>query len=135
MSKETFDINQKAIIVRGDIELDDQKKRLLFIVDTGTQETLISEKAIRAMGYTLVDSIEDVPIRTINGSGTAYRYIIESITALGITRRNMKIMSHPMPIDAGVDGLLGLDFFENTRLTIDFKLAEIIVDSRYTLEN
>ena len=128
MTKETFDLNQKAIIVRVDVELDYQKKRLLFLVDTGTQETLISEKAIRAMGYTPVDSIEDVPIRTINGSGTAYRYIIESITAIGITRQNIKVMSHPMPIDAGVDGLLGLDFFENTRLTIDFKTAEITVE-------
>ena len=127
MRKEKFDINQKAIIIPVFVEIDDQTNRYDFIVDTGTPETLISEMALRAMGYTRVDSIEDVPIQTVGGRATAYRYVIDSITALGVTRRNMKIISHQMPSGSGAYGLLGLDFFEDKELTINFKKAEITV--------
>ena len=129
MTKEKFDLRQKAIIVSVDVEIDGMVKDFPFIVDTGSPETLICEKAIRAMGCTHVDSIEDVPIQTVGGGAMAYRYIIERMSALGVTKRNLKIISHPMPSGSGAYGLLGLDFFENTRLIIDFKTAEIIVDS------
>ena len=128
MTKETFDLRQKAIIVSVDVEIDGMVKDFPFIVDTGSPETLICEKAIRTLGCTPANSIEDVPLQTIGGSATAYRYIIESISALGLTRCNIKVISHPMPSGSGAYGLLGLDFFENTRLTIDFKTAEIIVE-------
>ena len=42
--------------------------------------------------------------------------------------RDFNILEHPMPEDAGADGLLGLDFFENTSLTIDFILSEIGIE-------
>ena len=129
MTKETFDKKLKAIIVSVDVEIDGMIKNLPFILDTGSPETLICEKMLREMGYTRVDSIEDVPIQTVGGGAMAYRYIIESITALGLTKRNIKVISHAMPSGSGAYGLLGLDFFENTRLTIDFKLAEIIVEN------
>jgi len=128
MTKEKFELEQRAIIIPVYVEIDGIINELEFIVDTGTPETLICEKAIRLMGYTPVDSIEDVSIQTVGGAAKAYRYIIDSIMSIGITKRNIKVISHKMPEDAGVDGLLGLDFFENTRLIIDFKTAEIIVE-------
>ena len=80
MTKETFDIKQKAIVVSVDVELDGMIKDFPFIVD------------------------------------------------IGLTRCNFKVISHPMPSGSGAYGLLGLDFFENTKLTIDFKTAEITVE-------
>ena len=127
MSKEKFDINQQAVIVPVVVEADGIKSAMEFLVDTGTWETLISEKAIRSLGYTPVDSIEDIKIQTVVGAGMAYRYVIESISALGLTRSNIKIMSLHVQSGAGVDGLLGLDFFQNTELNIDFKRAVISV--------
>ena len=50
------------------------------------------------------------------------------MTALGVSKKDLKVISHPMPSGSGAYGLLGLDFFENTKLTIDFKTAEIIVE-------
>ena len=127
MTKEKFDKTQRAIIIPVDVEADGIMSDFQFIVDTGSQETLISEKAMRQLGYTRVDSLIDVPIQTVDGSATAYRYQIESITALGLTRRNVNVISHEMPPGSGVDGLLGFDFFEDTKLIIDFKTAEISV--------
>ena len=127
MSKVEFDISQKAIIVSVAVEADGITSDLDFILDTGSPETLISDKAIRMIGYTPVDSFEDVPVHTVSGSATAYRYVIDNITALGVSRKGIKVISMQMPAGSGAHGLLGLDFFENTRLTIDFKTAEIIV--------
>ena len=128
MTKEKFDINKRAVIVSVEVEADGITSELDFIVDTGSPETLFSEKAIRIIGYTTVDSFEEVPIQTVSGSSKAYRYVIDKMSALGITKQNIKIISHPMPAGSGAYGLLGLDFFENTRLIIDFKTAEIIVE-------
>ena len=127
MRKEKFNIEDKAVIVKVFVEADGITNELDLIVDTWTQETLISEKAIRAMGYVRANSIADITIKSVGGSATAYRYIIDSIEALGVRRSKFTVISHPMPKGAGVDGLLGLDFFENTELTIDFKRAEIRV--------
>ena len=128
MNKEKFDKKQKAIIVSVAIEIDEIAGELDFIVDTGSPETLISDKAMRLMGCTPVNSFDDVPIQTVSGGATAYRYMIDNISALGVSRQNLKILSLPMPSGSGAHGLLGLDFFENTRLTIDFKTEEIIVE-------
>ena len=130
MTKETFDIEQKAVIVQVTVEVDGLVNRLDFIVDTGSYETLLCEKTIRMIGYTPVDSIEDVQIQTVSGSGKAYRYEIEKISALGVCWRNFKVISHQMPSGSGSHGLLGLDFFKNTRLTIDFDDEEIIVEHK-----
>ena len=45
--------------------------------------------------------------------------------AIGLIRRNFKVISRSLPIGLGIDGLLGLNFFQNKELTIDFKLSEI----------
>ena len=128
MKKEKFDITQKAIIVPVDVEVDFLKRRFKFLVDTGTQYTIIDEEAARAMWLVRGNCEREVTIRTVTGSGAAYEYKIDGIEALGITRRDFHIMEHPMPEDAGADGLLGLNFFDNTVLSIDFNTAEISVD-------
>ena len=45
--------------------------------------------------------------------------------ALGLIRRNFRIISRSLPIGLGIDGLLGTNFFRNQELIIDFKKSEI----------
>ena len=127
MKKETFNLEDKLITLSVIVEADYITKDFKFIVDTGTKYTIIDEDAARAMWLARGNS-KEVPIRTGTGSGTAYEYKIDAITALGVTKRDFHILEHPMPEDAGADGLLGLDFFENTSLTIDFILSEIGIE-------
>ena len=124
MSKKKFDKNQSAIIVPVSVEAGGITSDFEFVVGTGSVETLITEKALKAMGYTPEDSVE----KEQTERGIIYRYIVDSITAIGITRRNVKVKAQQMPNGSGVYGLLGLDFFENTRLTINFKEGEIMVE-------
>ena len=58
-------------------------------------------------------------------TGSAVEFLpvvpILRISALGQTRRDFTILGHTLPPSAGIDGLLGLDFFRGTRLAIDFR--------------
>ena len=127
MKKETFNLEGKLITLSVIVEADCITKDFRFIVDTGTKSTIIDEDAARAMWLTRANS-KEVQIRGVTGSGTAYEHRIDAISALGVTKRDFNILEHPMPEDAGADGLLGLDFFENTSLTIDFILSEIGIE-------
>ena len=119
MRKEKFDLDDKLITVSVIVEADYISKDFRFIVDTGTKYSIMSARAAKAMWLTRANS-KEVQIRGVTGSRTAYEHKIDAITALGVKKRNFHILEHPMPEDAGADGLLGLDFFENTKLNIDF---------------
>ena len=125
MSGEAFDLSQQAIIVPAVVEVDGITRDLKLLVDTGTYETLLCETAIRLFWLTPASSIEKTPIRTLTSSDDAYRYQIDSITALGVEKRKINVISYLMPRNAGVDGLLGLDFFLDRKLLIDFILSKI----------
>ncbi len=38
-----------------------------------------------------------------------------------------QVSCHTLPPSAGVDGLLGLDFFRGERLTVDFRTGRLIL--------
>lgn len=65
------------------------------------------------------------------GSGVEYapRLVVSKLRAPGHTNRNIAILGHTLPPSAGVDGLLGLDFFRGRILTINFKSGVLELDS------
>jgi predicted aspartyl protease len=96
-----------------------------FAVDTGATMTLISDDAMKKMGYTKADSVRTTQTITASKTETVYEYNLDNIMAIGLVRRNFKVISRSLPIGLGIDGLLGLKFFKDKELTIDFKLSEI----------
>jgi predicted aspartyl protease len=49
---------------------------------------------------------------------------VAEIGALGIRRSSFEIVAHALP-EPGIDGLLGLDFLRDHKLTIDFVNGEL----------
>jgi hypothetical protein len=45
---------------------------------------------------------------------------VTRIGALGKERTNFQVIAHTLPPSAGVDGLPGLDFLREGRLSVDF---------------
>ena len=43
------------------------------------------------------------------------------LEAFGLPKRNVAVRVHPLPVGTRFAGLLGLDFFRDTRLSIDFR--------------
>jgi len=80
---------------------------------------------MNALGYKQQDSIGATQTITASKRETVYEYSIDNIMAIGLIRRNFKVISRSLPAGLGIDGLLGLNFFKDKELTIDFKLSEI----------
>jgi hypothetical protein len=77
------------------------------------------------VGYKKTDCIRTIETLTASKRETAYEFVVNHIRAIGLIRHNFKVISRPLPIGLGIDGLLGLNFFKNKELTIDFKSSEI----------
>ena len=61
--------------------------------------------------------------RIVTGSGIEYapRTTVRSATAIGQRVANLDVLCHDLPPESGVDGLLGLNFFRQFKLTIRFR--------------
>ena len=121
----TFDRKQPLVIVEVTVKVNGKLKVFYFAVDTGATITLVSDDAMQKMGYTKADSLRITQTITASKTETVYEYSLDNISAIGLIRRNFKVISRSLPIGLGIDGLLGLNFFKHKELTIDFRLSEI----------
>lgn len=78
-----------------------------------------------AIGYDPALAADRVQVTTGSGVEFAPRVELQRRTALGQERFGFPVLSHTLPPSAGVDGLLGLDFFRGLCLTIDFRAGQL----------
>ena len=100
------------------------KHTFKMILDTGASYTIIDVTALYMSGYSIGKNLEKDEVETANGIVEVGILNVDKLTALGHTVRNIPIrvydfFAHGILTD--YDGLLGLDFFENTVLRIDMK--------------
>jgi hypothetical protein len=94
-------------------------------LDTGCYRTSIATKILVYLGFD-PDQSKDI-VRVTMGSGIVEvkRLEIDGIETLGETREPFLVVSHTLPPTASVDGVLGLDFFQDRNLQIDFREGKI----------
>ena len=109
------------VIVPATVKVGDKLKRLYLAVDTCASITLIDSDVMKSIGYTKANSTDTTHTVTASRTETVYEYSLGNIMALGLIRRNFKVISRSLPIGLGIDGLLGLNFFKHKELTIDFR--------------
>ncbi len=97
-------------------------------VDTGATRTLINWDVVVFLGYDPAASAERVQITTGSGVEFVPRVRLERIQGLGTEHRDFEVLCHTLPPSASVDGLLGLDFFRNKKLTLDFTKGVISIE-------
>ncbi len=102
--------------------------RARLALDTGATQTMISRDLATFIGYNLGAGGRTVQLITASGEETATVVTIQRVEALEHQMRNMPILCHDLPTGTPFDGLLGLDFFRNQRLTIDFREGLITLD-------
>ena len=120
-----FDKKLPLIVVPVSIKIGNIIKDFKFAVDTGASVSLIDIDMLCSIGYKKENCIRTIQTITASKSEKAYEFKIDNISAIGLIRHNFKVISRTLPIGLGIDGLLGLNFFKNKELTIDFKLSEI----------
>ena len=89
-------------------------------LDTGASQTLINWDIAILLGYDPAAVRKRVKIATASGLEFAPKMTVTKIQALGVVKNNFSLLCHTLPQSTNVEGLLGLDFFRNTVLKLDF---------------
>jgi predicted aspartyl protease len=121
----SFDPGQGLILVRAEIWGPDGSGVLRLALDTGATGTLVNAAMLVAIGYDPGLASDRVQVTTGSGIEFLPRVVLDRVSALGQQRRAFPVLAHTLPPSAGVDGLLGLDFFLGQSLTIDFRSARV----------
>jgi predicted aspartyl protease len=97
-------------------------------LDTGATGSVVNWDVIVLLGYDPAIVSERVQMTTGSGVEFVPRIMIEKIEAIREERQNFPALCHTMPPSTTVDGVLGLDFFRDRRLVLDFRAGLVIVD-------
>jgi predicted aspartyl protease len=122
-----FDFNPKLhlIIVEAVVHGPRAKQVARLAVDTGATTTLIGTSFLLERGCDPSLASEHVSINTASGLELLPLVQVNQLNALGSERQSFPVLAHNLPPTSSVDGLLGLDFFRNLSLTIDFRAGTI----------
>jgi len=117
----TYDPAASAIVVDLLLESADGASFLLVsvVLDTGASFTIVAADVLAQLGYDPANP-QLKRQRIVTGSGIEYAPCIpvRSATAIGQKVTHLEVLCHDLPAESRVDGLLGLNFLRNFKLTI-----------------
>jgi Aspartyl protease len=121
MNEFEFSLENQDSLIRIDAQIG--KSDFSLALDTGATHTVIDLTVMLMNGYRLDDVIRTVEFETAKGSIEAYIFKVKKLKALGRVMYDIEISSYDFignNVIFDIDGVLGLDFFKNTSLKIDF---------------
>jgi hypothetical protein len=126
--KFNFSIDEDHNVILVDAKLNGFSTRLLL--DTGASNTVMDLTTLLSTGFHFKDSIDKIKIETAKGIVEAEVFVVKQLESLGITQQKYAVTAYDF-IGNGIisefDGVLGLDFFENNKICIDFVNNEITI--------
>jgi clan AA aspartic protease (TIGR02281 family) len=96
-----------------------------FVVDTGATYTSISRDMAKQMGIDLVNC-EHIVITTANGRIEVPKVLIKRLDVKGLEAKNVEATVIDIHKGASFNGLLGLSFIKQFKLTIDANAGRLI---------
>jgi len=97
-------------------------------LDTGASRTLISPKLLAFVGCPIPTDAAGLVVTTGSRREIMPKVVVSGVTALGHAVRNFQVLAHQLPASTSVHGLLGLDFFHDCRLEINFRAGTIVLE-------
>jgi predicted aspartyl protease len=122
-----FDLSDGLIAVSARIHGPAGWTDLRLALDTGATVSVISREWLSLIGYE-VEQAATLSILTGSGRETALQITLDRIESLDMGKIAFPVLAYTLPTDTTVDGVLGIDFFEDCRLTIDFRDNTIEVE-------
>ena len=120
-----FNPQHGLVMVRAAVDGPSGSAVFRLALDTGATGTVINVGMLVALGYDPALAPDRIQITTGSGVEFAPRVTLDKITALGQERTDFPVLGHTLPPSAGIDGLLGLDFFRGQSLTVDFRTGQV----------
>ncbi len=121
----SFNAKRGLIIVQVEVSGPSGSAILSLALDTGATATLINQSRLMQVGYDPAAQPDRLQITTGSGVEFVPRVTVSKINTLGRDRTSFPVLGHTLPPSAGVDGLLGLDFFRGQELIVNFRTGEI----------
>ena len=128
MHKQKFELTYPDSLIILPCIVSDEEVSLAL--DTGASHTVIDLTKLLIAGYKISDSLRTEIFETAKGAVEAFVFKVDKFYALGTTVKNIEICSYDFlgnNVLSEIDGVLGLDFFRNTDLRINFKKSEIFL--------
>ncbi|MBI3249085.1 MAG: retropepsin-like domain-containing protein [Deltaproteobacteria bacterium] len=122
-----FDSQQGLIMVRAELWGPAGSIVLRLALDTGATGTVVNIGMLVTIGYDPALVPDRIQVTTGSGVEFVPRVTLDKITALGQERTDFPVLGHTVPPSAGIDGLLGLDFFRGQSLTLDFRTGQVML--------
>lgn len=121
----SFDPHGRAIRVRVKLFGPDRTVDLELALDTGATHTVVRHGALVEAGYDADDALDLVVTGTPQGVMEIPRIVVRRLRALGRETLRLPVLAYDLPPEIALDGLLGLDFLRDRRLTLDFRTGWI----------
>jgi predicted aspartyl protease len=118
-----FDLQQPLIFVDGEAEGPSGTAEVRLVLDTGTNQTILRSAVLRYLGYS-VTPVAGV-LNAVGGTAAAAEIEIARLTILENEMLDMPVLAADLPWTVPAEGLLGIDFFRDRILTIDFRQGHI----------
>ena len=121
-----FDPKSRLILVRAIVFGPLGRANLRLALDTGASRTTIDPMRLEAVGL-VAESSATRKFTTATGIEHAPLVTIPRLKSIETEEVELEILAYRLPPRASFDGLLGLDFFRDKRLEIDFRSGTIEV--------
>ena len=123
--KYSFERDPEGGIILVTVEMSGNiSRQYQMALDTGASSSCFDRDTLIIENYNLENPIGKVKAETANGVIEMEVFEVETLSAFGITRHNVPIYVYDFlahGITSSYQGVLGLDFFENTKLCIDMR--------------
>lgn len=122
MNQQTFTRHTDESLLVINCEID--KHDLALALDTGASHTTIDLAALIIAGYDLTKSERVIQIETASGVIDAYVFKVKTLKAINTEKNDIEVCAYDFfsyHLITDFDGVLGLDFFGEQKLCIDFK--------------
>ena len=118
-----FDPDATVIRVDGNIPSPMGLRRTILALDTAATQTCIAESLLASIGLN-TSVAPKVRVATANGEIEVPEVMLPVLSALGHEKNDFKVLAVNMP-SSTFSGVLGLDFFRDKVLRIDFRNGTI----------
>jgi hypothetical protein len=124
----SFDPRRGSIVITGVLTGPAGAIDVPLLLDTGAVMPVIDPGLLEAVGYDLSSSRGTLRIATLSSVETAPIFAVVRLTALGHEWRGLGVIAHRLPAGAPTRGLLGLSFFRDRVLTLDFREGQVTLE-------
>lgn len=116
-----FNKEKNIIVLPVELRVGEKTVRVTLALDTGASYIMIPWEIAESLGLKPELSTETTEVITASGVEKVPIIYLENVRAVGVETTRVKAVVHDLPAKSYVDGLLGLSFLRNFKVTLDFR--------------